>query len=276
MKSIKDETTSKYSQYSWNLQIAEANKYQCRHDWLWNKKSTPTTDYDLWVIVDGRGKIARGDKTYQIASGDCFLLRPDEDYYARQTPNNHLSVIYIHFDFYDEFGHLIKVNNHDLPPFYRRMKAFPFFIKILNRVIYYYRNKNIILANEWLKIAFAELNYQDNQINENNNRINNSENYIKDLCIKINSSPEKNYYLPELADDAGYSKDHFSRIFKKITGESFIDYVINSRIESAKILLLSSSYSIKKIATILGYKDLFFFSKQFKQKTAQSPTLYRG
>lgn len=276
MTSTKDERTSRYTPYRWNLQIAAANKYECSSDWVWNKKSTPTTDYDLWVIVDGRGTIERGDKTYQIASGDCFLLRPDEDYYAEQTPNNHLSVIYIHFDFYDEYGNHIKVNNHDLPPFYRRMGTFPFFIKILNRVICYHQNGDTTLASEWLKIAFSELNYQDNQISEDNSRIDNRENYIKDLCIKINSSPEKDYYLPELAKDAGYSKDHFSRIFKKFTGESFIDYVINSRIESAKILLLSSSYSIQKIAAMLGYNDLYFFSKQFKNKTGQSPTLYRG
>ncbi|MBB6732954.1 helix-turn-helix transcriptional regulator [Cohnella zeiphila] len=49
--------------------------------------------------------------------------------------------------------------------------------------------------------------------------------------------------------------EHFSRMFKKITGQSPVDYLTDLRIRQAQRLLRSSPLTIKEIATRVGIDD---------------------
>lgn len=84
------------------------------------------------------------------------------------------------------------------------------------------------------------------------------------------------YRVQGLAAELNCSRYHFTRVFKGITGVTPQEFVVKSRIEAAKGLLHSSSYTIGRIANLLGYKDIYFFSRQFKKKTGMSPSRYRG
>jgi AraC-like DNA-binding protein len=78
-----------------------------------------------------------------------------------------------------------------------------------------------------------------------------------------------------LAAKAGYTRSHFSRLFKAQTGLSPRDYVIAARINLAKELLRSTALTVTEIAARCGYGDVYTFSKQFKQRAAVSPSTYR-
>jgi len=78
-----------------------------------------------------------------------------------------------------------------------------------------------------------------------------------------------------MASQAGYSPDHFSRLFKRILGISPQAHAIRVRIDRARQLLIESSLTISQIADALGYDDVFFFSRQFKARTGQTPGQYR-
>ena len=45
--------------------------------------------------------------------------------------------------------------------------------------------------------------------------------------------------------------------------------------ERARLLLAESSLSVGMIAEALGFRDVFFFSRQFRQRTGLTPTAYR-
>ncbi len=67
----------------------------------------------------------------------------------------------------------------------------------------------------------------------------------------------------------------FARVFKRHTGTSPQQYLINVRINKAKELLVSSTYNISKIAEIVGYYNPLYFSRVFKKHTGCSPSEYR-
>ncbi len=69
--------------------------------------------------------------------------------------------------------------------------------------------------------------------------------------------------------------DHFSRLFRKKTGQSFVDFVAEIRMSRASEQLLTSSDSLFEIARNVGYKDEFYFSRKFKQVVGTAPTVYR-
>ena len=74
----------------------------------------------------------------------------------------------------------------------------------------------------------------------------------------------------------GYSVDYFSRVFTQVIGHGPQEFVITARINRAKQLLSETSLSVGEISTVLGFRDVFFFSKQFRQKTDCTPTEFRA
>lgn len=81
--------------------------------------------------------------------------------------------------------------------------------------------------------------------------------------------------VSELAELMCIGPDHFSRIFRRITGMAPNQYIQIKRIERAQTLLLTSRLSIKEIAETVGIPNLSQFSKLFSKQTHHSPRAYR-
>ncbi len=81
--------------------------------------------------------------------------------------------------------------------------------------------------------------------------------------------------IGKLSSLAYVSPSYLNRIFKKQLGISPMHYVNYCRIENAKRLLRSSSYSITEIASNSGIKDQKYFSRIFRKFSGQSPSEYR-
>ncbi len=78
----------------------------------------------------------------------------------------------------------------------------------------------------------------------------------------------------ELAQMIGMSEDHCTRIFKKFVGQSPIEYLTNIRIRQAKKAMVLSDDPLRSVAMSVGFRDEFYFSRQFKAKTGLAPTAY--
>ncbi|TBL75666.1 response regulator transcription factor [Paenibacillus thalictri] len=81
--------------------------------------------------------------------------------------------------------------------------------------------------------------------------------------------------LKDAADYCGLSANYFGSLFKKTTGESFLQYLTKIRINRAKSLLLQPFAKVYEIGLIVGFEDYSHFSKIFKKQTGFSPTAYR-
>ena len=82
--------------------------------------------------------------------------------------------------------------------------------------------------------------------------------------------------LEQAAAEACLSKYHFSRLFHRMVGMPYQDYLTRIRIEDAKQLLKQTPYlSLTRIAARVGFGSLRNFGGQFKKLTGQSPSEYR-
>lgn len=99
------------------------------------------------------------------------------------------------------------------------------------------------------------------------------------LICKAKVYIEENYQKDISLDDVSRSVDispyYFSKLFKEETGENFIEYLTNLRIEKAKKLLVKSDMNIKNICLDTGYSDPNYFSRIFKKQVGVTPTEYR-
>ena len=81
--------------------------------------------------------------------------------------------------------------------------------------------------------------------------------------------------LSDLAAVAGLSVFHFSRCFKRATGQTPHGYVIRRRIEQAKHLIRFSRMSLPEIALACGFSSQSHFTARFRTATGTTPTSYR-
>jgi two-component system response regulator YesN len=91
-----------------------------------------------------------------------------------------------------------------------------------------------------------------------------NDNYRTDIC------------LDDVAGEASMSPSHFSRIFKKVMGLPYQDYLNGRRITKAKNLLRTSAQSVTEIAVSLGFADPTGFGRIFKKLTGHTPSAYRS
>jgi AraC family transcriptional regulator len=90
-----------------------------------------------------------------------------------------------------------------------------------------------------------------------------AENYTRDLRLE------------ELARIAGISRFHFAREFKRVTGTSPHQYLINLRIQRAKALLTESKMPLVEVGLRSGFSHQSHFTRLFRRFTGATPQSYR-
>ncbi len=81
--------------------------------------------------------------------------------------------------------------------------------------------------------------------------------------------------LQYVASSVNISSNHFSAVFRKETGVTFIDYLTDVRMTAAKNLLVCTSMKTSDVGYEVGYRDSHYFSYIFKKSTGMSPKEYR-
>jgi AraC-like DNA-binding protein len=78
-----------------------------------------------------------------------------------------------------------------------------------------------------------------------------------------------------LAAERGMSLTTLREQFRRATGTTLHSYVLQARLAHARALLTDTDLPLKAIADRLGYGDVFYFSRQFRQSLGVSPSVYR-
>ena len=83
------------------------------------------------------------------------------------------------------------------------------------------------------------------------------------------------FSLSQLANEAGISEFHFSRLFKKTTGFAPSRYFIRMRMEKARRLLRETSKSVIEVGLDVGYSSPSHFAQIFRREVGVVPSQYR-
>jgi len=266
-------------------------------------------DYELILLVSGELEIETENDKYTLKGGDVHIMPP---LLRHKRVGRDLIVLYsVHFDLFytgkkDDFSALevysgpilalrnksetmIKkgieddrvlmnrplytLNNFELPN-KMAVSDLKSYVQILNET------KDIFEAKKFgyeLELKICVLKILKNIISDMHNEkvhqrlskydkkiITCIETIKKDFTHKIN--------IDEMAVEAGFTPSYFRRLFKKITNKSPSEYIINLRIDQAIDYMKTGVYSISEISKKVGYDDVHYFSRLFKNKKGCSPT----
>jgi AraC-like DNA-binding protein len=98
---------------------------------------------------------------------------------------------------------------------------------------------------------------------------------IRKATIILRTNIDNDISIEQVAEQLNVSYSWFRKAFKNYTGLAPHRYLLQLRIEKAKMLLADHTVSIKEIAFLLNFESAFYFSRLFKEKTGLSPEAFR-
>lgn len=224
--------------------------------------------YLLHYIASGKGTFSDGKTTYELSAGDIFYIGPGISTFYSADNLDPWEYSWIGFSGNSADYLLHQIGLTAETPTMHAPECGGCFADIVNECSSGQNNefsKSLYILSRLIEI-FAQLykfssaqtySFSDHIINFFTNNIG------------------QNISISKLADDYGFSRTHFSSIFKKETGYSPKQFLLNLRIEKARCLLLDTELDISCIARSVGYDDPLLFSKQFKKKMGVSPRALR-
>jgi AraC-like DNA-binding protein len=245
-------------------------KISCEPGWKWQKREKPLPNFDLFYVWSGEGEVVLNGTPYAVGPGSCFLFRKGDHTSATHNPQKPLVLTYIHFD--------VLEPPEMIPKPYRVLQDTYEFEHLLSRYVRLFLIQTFAAEEEArliLKQLMIHLLRHDRAEPVERKATNQLTESIQEVANYIRQHPGKTHRVNDLAARAGLSPRYFSIKFKEIIGTSVQTYMIRSRIERAHHLLADAGMNVTEVAEALGYRDIFFFSRQFKQYTGKSPSEVR-
>jgi len=133
--------------------------------------------------------------------------------------------------------------------------------------------EEIIESIERAKKKLEEIHGRNN-ISANNSKVKNR--IICKLIEYIEEHYKEDITLQTAADYVHMNHIYISRLFKRETGETFLDYLTKFRLKRACVLLMKNEYKIYEIALEVGITDSGYFSQVFRKYYGMTPSEYRN
>ena len=99
---------------------------------------------------------------------------------------------------------------------------------------------------------------------------------IENIKNYLDANLEYDISLPRITAIFHYNQQYLGRLFKNETGISIKAYILQQRIQRARLLLESSGDSVIEIATRVGFNNVTYFNRQFRRIYGMTPSQCRG
>ena len=235
------------------------------------------TCYTLHTIISGEGTVFINGKTYEVKDETVYILPPHSNAIYKPLKSNPWSYIWIEFSG-DVVKQLLEDINFSSTNFIYKPKNFTYLKEILTSMLKeddsITPGAEVLLIESYIFRIFAFL------IDEYSN---NKQNYISKKEITVSKITkylddhfcDEDISIKKVADIFFFSQPYLTRLYKSQTGVTPIQYVIQLRMRKACELLNHKTFTIEQISENLGYKNQFYFSKEFKKYYTVAPTQYK-
>lgn len=245
----------------------------------WRQPPRQIRHHSFWLIVKGKGTFTINGIRYPAEPGKVFFFNPGMIVERSTEPEAPIEYYFVRFHYtetYEEKEQWITRSAADSPFPLEGMytvQNMPQLIYTVEQIDVLWRRRGHMTAMRrriLLQEFFLHL-VQDFRAQKNTGDTTSA---IETTQDHMSTHFQEPLTLDGLAQMAGLSASHYSRLFKKLIGYSPIDYLTHLRVDRAKELLVLSDYRLKSIASSVGYSDEFYFSRIFKKIAGVSPREY--
>lgn len=250
-------------------------------------------DIEILYIINGNLTLTINGLDYTLETGDIYFINKEDLHGITSSYDELLYYAFVfpldilNFDIFDysQSMYLTPLNNKEL--------IFPTFLipesasyqKIKNELDnILYMNENSITGYQ-LDTKVSLLKIISYFIQEglfiNPNKEFTSRNFLKikqlrDIISYITEHYYEKIYLETIANEFHMSSKYFCKYFKNNFGKTFVEYLIHYRIERSCSLLQNTDISITELALNVGFDNISYFIKKFKEIKSYTPSEYRN
>ena len=232
-------------------------------------------DYHILYVIKGNCYIEKGSSIITLEENDIFIYYPHEMQKYSFDSKENISH-WIHFSGYEVENLLTQLNltagKHHLNEFnnisvlfnsiQKEYSAYSIINDQTNQKAKILKIKNGGLLIELLSNICLSINCIDDK------------EISSEFIDNVNRFPENDFDIDFYAKLENLSRSRYNYLFKKETGLSPKQYLINLRITKSEWYMKHSNLNISQIAENVGYADALYFSRIFKKKNGISPKYY--
>lgn len=212
---------------------------------------------ELELITDGSGEMIVGQELLPTIPGRLFIRKP-----GMQTEG-----FTPYFSYFIVFSdNSLDFCNLELPLCVDGMASLIPYFKTIHKNFIYPTDSSRLEINSCILHIIAVLMRENTR--HTPYAIADSVEYIKNhLTDLIN--------IPVLAKNAGYSVNHYIRLFKNVVGETPANFIKKYKIQKSCELLEATNETVEQISLKCGFNSLSYFFRSFKEMIGQTPHEYR-
>ncbi len=239
------------------------------------KRNHGSNENILIYVTNGSGEVCIGKERYLLSKNDYIIIPKKIPHHYSTKEKDAWTIYWVHFDgskaklLTNSFGKKCSLQTHHTMSEDLRINLFKDLIHTLSMGYVKSHLEYVSLSLQQLMASFLypdqfmhHLNVQDSDVISKN---------ISFMKTHVGEALS----LKELADQAGLSVAHYSKLFTQKTGFSPIDHFIQLKIQYACQLLDISQLYVKEVAHKVGYQDPYYFSRIFKKVMQMSPLEYK-
>ena len=238
--------------------------------------------YIFHFVIKGKGYLKIQKNEYiPIYKNSCFLIEPGKQAKYYQDKDNPWTYFWIEINGknIEKFVNLLAFKNNNNVINIPNIKDIKnCFFDVFNQDLYGQNilSENLRIQSLTLKI-FSDLfsNTINHNLEKNEKMLSKTEEQANAIIKYINynyTSP--NLSVKNLANMFYFNSSYLNRLIKKYTGLSPKKLIIKLRMERSLILMKKKTMTISEISFKIGYKNQFYFSKEFKEYYGVSPSEY--
>jgi AraC-like DNA-binding protein len=240
--------------------------WRCEASWSWVAR--PLQYYLLWCVLDGIGRMELNGRTRELGPGTCAVFAPGDAPTANHDPRRRLLVFGMHFDLH----RTDHASAADVVPEQRwcDLKDRTLLGALARSSDSAYRRgdplgrRQAALCLEQLLCLIWEGAHTPGKSA--------TDTAVEEVAQVIRQDPGRPWSVKEMAARAALSRAQFTRRFVAELGMSPAQYLIQARIDRAHELLTETGMTVTQTANALGYTDVPYFSRQYKQRTGHPPS----
>lgn len=254
-----------------SLVIQEAGAFKVDDRYYTGRESLDS--FFIALTIDGKAELKYDHQTFTLSKGDCIFLNCMNAHYYKTLPTETWEYLWVHFtgnhalDFYHEF-----VKDGFRPIHFEDQYMME---TLLQRLIAVNQKTDIttgvtsanIINTIICELLIRSLSKEMTQCSRPN--------FLDTIIQEIQLNYKEKITIEDLSDKLHLDKYHVMKEFKKHTGTTIYEYLINTRISHAKELLKYSDLSISEITYECGMNTTSHFINLFKTRENMTPLAYR-
>ena len=265
------EHTASLSARSMFYYVQSAGHFLCNPGYM-----TERTDYNTMLLthtLNGKGYLSYRGQDCCVEKGDGFLIDCSEYHYYATDKRDLWEFKWIHFNGCESRSYFERIYGNSGPVFKIFMNSIVLRnIDEIHGMIKDGDKKIDIISSCRIVEILTEILLSSTNESQESSEIPPP---VKEAITKMEKYYNQDINLSSLAQEVGVSKYHLSRLFKKHTGYSPYEYLLNYRLSQAKSLLKSTEIPVCEISRLVGFENTSHFISLFRKNEGITPLRFR-